>query len=447
LSAAPVDERPSPDGRPRFDLLVQGGELVGPGTGRSGRYDVAVKEGRVASVAPDIPRHLAAEVVDARGCIVVPGLVDLHTHLFFGGTYWGVDPRPVAWRTGVTSWVDAGSAGAYNIAALRRLSAGLAPLHTRAFVNISSIGLVAETGEARRQDLCDPGLCAAAAEEHRDFVVGIKCRLDRFATGEMGLAPLRLAVQAAAVAGLPVMAHIGGGPPDIDDVLDLLRPGDLVTHCTTGQDMSLVIGKGRLRPSAMRARERGVLFDVGHGSGGFSFAVAESMLAAGAPPDVISSDLHQRSVLGPGFDLPTCMSKFLAIGMSLEDVVRAATTSPARVFAGGRSAEHAGSLAVGEPADLAIFELEVGDFALYDTYLECRQANRFFVNRATVVAGVPLAPVASAPPAHWIELTPAQRALFESRAAGPRRPWATILTEPDNYLRLSIGEPPNMQGE
>jgi dihydroorotase len=406
---------------------------------------VGVKEGRVASVAPEIPRHLAAEVVDARGCIVVPGLVDLHTHLFFGGTYWGVDPTPVAWRTGVTSWVDAGSAGAFNIAALRRLSAGLAPLHTRAFLNISSIGLVAETGEASRKDLCDPGLCAAAAEEHPDFVIGIKCRLDRLATGEMGLEPLQLAVQAAGVAGLPVMAHIAGGPPNIDDVLDLLRPGDLVTHGATGQDMSLVKGKDSLRPSAVHARERGVLFDVGHGSGGFSFAVAESMLAAGAPPDIISSDLHQRSMWGPGFDLPTCMSKFLAIGMSLEDVVRAATTNPGGVVAGS-SGECAGSLAVGEPADLAIFELEMGDFALYDTYLECRRADRFFVNRATVVAGVPLPPVTSAPPAQWTELTPAQRALLESGAAGARRPWATILTEPGDYLRLPLGGPPTIQG-
>ena len=446
MSAALFDQHSSPDGRTTFDLLVVGGELVSPGTGRPGRYDVGVKEGRVASVAPEIPRHLAAEVVDARGCIVVPGLVDLHTHLFFGGTYWGVDPTPVAWRTGVTSWVDAGSAGAFNIAALRRLSAGLAPLHTRAFLNISSIGLVAETGEASRKDLCDPGLCAAAAEQHPDFVIGIKCRLDRLATGVMGLEPLRLAVQAAGVAGLPVMAHIAEGPPNIDDVLDLLRPGDLVTHCATGQDMSLVKGKDRLRPSAVRARERGVLFDVGHGSGGFSFAVAESMLAAGAPPDIISSDLHQRSMWGPGFDLPTCMSKFLAIGMSLEDVVRAATTNPAGV-ATGRSGERAGSLAVGEQADLAIFELELGDFALYDTYLECRRADRFFVNRNTLVAGVALPPVASAPPARWVTVTSAQRALFGRRGADARRPWATVLTEPSDYVRLPIGGPPNTQSE
>jgi dihydroorotase len=433
-----------PIGRATFDLLIAGGEVIDPGSGRSGHYDLAVKDGRIASIAPGVPGHFAAEVVDARGCIVVPGLIDLHTHLFFGGTYWGVDPAPVAWRTGVTNWVDAGSAGAFNIGALRRLSTGLAPLRTSAFVNISSIGLVAETGEARRQDLCDPGLCAAAAAEHRDFVIGVKCRLDCSATGDMGLAPLRLALQAAAAAGLPVMAHIAGGPPNVDDVLDLLRPGDLVTHCATGQDMSLVKGKDSLRPSAVRARQRGVLFDVGHGSGGFSFAVAESMLAAGAPPDVISSDLHQRSISGPGFDLPTCMSKFLAIGMPLQDVVRAVTTNPAGVVAGSSGAQ-SGSLAVGGPADLAVFELEPGDFPLYDTFFECRRAERFFVNRATVVAGVPLPPVAPVPPAHWVELTAAQRALFAGGPGAGRRPWATLLMEPEDYTRLPIGGRPNVE--
>jgi dihydroorotase len=245
---------------------------------------------------------------------------------------------------------------------------------------------------------------------------------------------------------LPVMAHIAGGPPNIDEVLDLLRPGDLVTHCATGQDMSLVKGKHSLRRSAVRARERGVLFDLGHGSGGFSFAVAESMLAAGAPPDIISSDLHQRSLLGPGFDLPTCMSKLLAIGMSLEDVVRAVTTNPARVVAGGQGGR-GGTLAVGEPADLAIFELETGDFPLYDTYLECRRTDRFFVNRNTVVAGVPLPPVASAAPARWVEVTSAQRSLFGRGGTEARRPWATVLTEPGDYVRLPIGGPPNTQGE
>jgi dihydroorotase len=367
------------DGR-IFDFVVYGGDVMDPTTGRLARCDVGVVGERIVDLSPELPSHLAAEVVDARGCVIIPGLVDLHTHLYFSGTYWGVDPRPLAWRTGVTSWVDCGSAGAYNIVALRQLCLTLAPLRTWAFLNISAMGLVAETGEARREELCDADLCAATVEENRDFIVGVKCRLDRFAAGEMGLLPLRRAIQAARAVGVPVMVHIGAGPPDIDDVLDLLRQGDIVTHCTTGQSMSIVEGAGKLRPSAVRAHDRGVLFDVGHGSGGFSFTVAESMLAAGLLPDIISSDLHQRSVLGPGFDLPTCMSKFLALGMSLAEVVRAVTVNPASAARGG---VEAGALQVGRRADFALFEIEAGDFVLFDTYLERRRVDHLLVNRAT----------------------------------------------------------------
>jgi dihydroorotase len=439
----PIPEPPRPrrgDG-PLFDLLVRGGEVIDPGNGPRRRCDVALADGRIARVAPDIETKLATEVVDAGGGIVVPGLVDLHTHVYFSATFWGVDPRPVAWRTGVTTWVDAGSAGAYNLAALHQLCLATFPWPTRAFINISSIGLVAETGEARREELCDPGLCAAAIMAHRDFVIGVKCRLDRSSVGDMGLVPLRRALEAAGAAGVPVMAHIGGGPPDIDGALDLLRPGDLVTHCATGQSMSLVDENGKLRSSAARAHERGVLFDVGHGSGGFSFAVAEAMLAEGLLPDVISSDIHQRSILGPAFDLPTCMSKFLALGVPLDDVVRAATVNPSAVIG---DSSPAGAIEVGKPADLAVFELVAGDFVLYDTYLERRPAPCLLVNRATIVGGALLAPVPAAPPAHWIALTERQRSLLDRPAPELRFPWAASLSEPEAYVRLAIEGPPNV---
>ena len=413
--------------------------MLDPVTGRSGRFDVALSGGRVAGVAPGIPSHLAAEVVDAHDAFVVPGLIDLHTHVFSPGTFWGVDPRAVAWRSGVTGWVDAGSAGVYNLAALRQLCTSFAPLHTRAFLNISTIGLVAETGEARRDDLCDASLAADAIQENRDFVVGVKCRLDRSAAGEMGVVPLRRAIEAAGAGGVPVMAHVGTGPPDIDEVLDLLRPGDLVTHCTTGQTMALIDNTGRLRESAVRARERGVLFDVGHGAGGFSFTVVEAMLASGLVPDVISSDLHQRSILGPCFDLPTCMSKFLALGLSLADVVRAVTVNPARAIG---QAVPAGPIEVGGPGDLAVFEFEAGDFVLYDTYLAPRQVDRLLVNRATIAGGALLPPVDAAPPERWIPATDAQRALVRRNANDLRRPWAAYLTEPGAFVRGPIAGPP-----
>jgi dihydroorotase len=421
--------------------VVRGGAVIDPATGKSGRYDVGIANGLIAAVGPDLSYPPEVEVLDATGCIVVPGLVDLHTHTFFSGTFWGVDPTPVAWRTGVTMWVDAGSAGAYSVEAFRQICSSLVPLSTRAFLHISAIGLIAETGESRRVELCDPDLCAATIEERRDFIVGVKCRLDRYAVGEMGLEPLRRAIAAAAGAGLPVMAHIGIGPPAIDDVLEMLRPGDMVTHCTTGQNTSLLERAGNLRPSAARAHDRGVLFDVGHGSGGFSYAVAEAMITVGPPPDIISSDLHQRSLLGPAFDLPTCMSKFLALGMPIEEVVRAVTVNPARAIG---AASQSGSLEVGRRADLAVFELEAGDFVLYDTYLEPRHVDRLFVNRATLVAGEPLPPVAAAPPSPWIPSTEQQRALLGRATTELRRPWATALTKPDDFVALAIEGPPSI---
>jgi dihydroorotase len=413
----------------RLDLLVAGGDLIDLATARWGRYDVGVVDGRVVVVAKEVPRHLAAQVVDARGCLVLPGLVDLHTHIFDGATYWGVGPAPLAWRTGVTSWVDAGSAGAYNMKALWRSCAGMAPLRAKAFLNISAIGLVAQTGECTRDELCAADLCAATLSEHAGFLVGVKCRVDRAATGGMGLEPLRRAVRAAATAEVPVMVHIGAGPPDIDDVLDMLRPGDIVTHCMTGQGMSLLAPTGRPRPSAVSARERGVLFDVGHGSGSFAFSVAEAMLASGFPPDFISSDSHQFSVAGPCFDLPTCMAKFLALGMDLDDVVRAVTVSPALAI----GATGAGSLDVGDPADLAIFEVAEGDFVLFDSTLASRRADRLLVNRATLVAGALLGPLAAEPPAPWVQLTDAQRALFEREEAELREPWAASFTSAECF--------------
>lgn len=421
-----------------FDLLVAGGWVIDPATGRSGRYDIGVINDHIDTVQPDLPLSMSAQVVDARGCIVLPGLVDLHTHIFSPGTYWGIDPRPVAWRTGVTAWVDAGSGGAYNIGALDQL-ANDTGLSAKAFVNISAVGLVAETGEARRDDLCDVGLCASVFEQHPRLAVGVKCRLDRFAVGELGLLPLQRAISAATQVGVPVMVHIGAGPPEIDPVLDMLRPGDILTHCMTGQGMSVVGPTGMVRPSASRARERGVLFDVGHGSGAFSFTVAEALLAAGYPPHVISSDLHQHSLMGPAFDLPTCMSKFLTLGMSLEEVVRATTVSPARAV----SMEHEwGSLETGRRADIAVFEYQTGDFVLYDTYLESRRATRLLVNRATIASGVKLPAMPPLAPAPWVPLTERQSALLQKDVDLLRGPWTTLLEKPQDFVKLELEGPP-----
>ncbi len=392
----------------RFDLLISGGEVIDPGLDRAGRMDIAIADGQIAAIDRAIPAGSAASVIDATGQYVTPGLVDLHTHVYHGATFWGIDPDPVAWHTGTTTWVDAGSAGAYTMAGLRERIIGQARARVLAFLHISAIGLVAETGESANLRHCDAELCARLASEHGDLVVGIKARMDRNAVGGNGLEPLRRARQAAERCGRPLMTHIGWAPPTIEEVLALLRAGDILTHCTTAQTMRLLDDSGKVLPMVQRAREAGVVLDVGHGAGSFSFEVAEQLLAGGVAPDVISSDAHQRSVLGPMFDLPTCLSKFLHLGMPLPDVIRAATARPAQVI--GRY-PRLGSLRPGAYADIAMFRLERGRFPLYDTFLNMREATTVLRNTLTLVDGRPLPPLPPPPPAPWIDCSPAQRKL------------------------------------
>lgn len=388
--------------RTEYDLVIRGGDVIDPGGGWSGRCDIGISGGYIVDVAPAIPRSVQGQSVDARGCIVVPGLVDLHTHVFAGGSYWGIDPLPIAARSGVTTWIDAGSAGAYNFEAFRRLCIDPSPLVVRAFVNISAIGLVAESGEARSLELCDVDLCAATVERNRDVVVGVKVRIGQRSAGDLGTLPLSRAVEAAAMFGLPVMVHIASGPPSIDDVLKLLRSGDIVTHCATGQDMRLVDRDGSVLSCVREARERGVMFDMGHGVGGFSFSVAQSMIDGGLPFDTISSDAHQLSVLGPMFDLPTCMAKGLVLGMSLSDVVERTTGKPAEVAGLGGVV---GRIASGTRADLAVLELQAGPVSYYDTDFDVRTGSQRLVSRCTVSAGRLLPTVEQPRMAPWVRLS------------------------------------------
>jgi dihydroorotase len=281
-------------------------------------------------------------------------------------------------------------------------------------VNISAVGLVAETGEAGRSGLCDADLCAETVEKNRDVVVGVKVRLDHRAAGNLGTLPLLRAVEAAAMAGVPVMVHIASGPPGIEEVLEILRSGDIVTHCTTGQDMRLVDQGGALLTGARKAHERGVIFDMGHGVGGFSFTVAQSMINAGVPPDTISSDAHQLSLLGPMFDLPTCMSKGLTMGMALNDVIGRATNKPAHVVGLDGIV---GRIAVGRRADVAVFSLEAGLENYYDTDFNMRTGTQRLVNRCTVSAGTPLPAVKTSRCAPWVRLSDGQRRIRGERSA------------------------------
>jgi len=382
----------------RFDLLIRGGEVVDPGGGHEGRFDVAITRGRIAAVDREIPEDAAFRVLDASGQIVTPGLVDLHTHIFHKVTYWGIDPDPVASTSGVTTWIDAGSAGALTLPGLREFVVAPSRAGIKAFLNISNIGLVGENYECANAAYLDVDLFRRLADLNRDLVVGVKVRMGTPTVGDNGLEPLRLARRAAEECELPMMVHVAFGPPDVEEVLALMRPGDILTHCFTGLTMKIVDDGGRLYDFAERAWDSGVVMDIGHGTGSFAYATAEPLMAAGRRPDVISTDLHQLSINGPAYDMPTTLSKFLHLGMTLPDVIRAATIRPAEVIGMEREV---GSLRPGTRGDVALFRLLDGTFPLYDIWGEMREARQLLVNTLTIVGGRTLERLPPQAPAPW----------------------------------------------
>lgn len=385
---------------PPYDLLIANGELIDPGANQIGRYDLAVQAGRIAAVAPSIDPALATRVVDATGLIVTPGLVDLHTHIYWGVTYWGIQADPVAARTGVTTWLDVGSAGAYSFPGFRQYVSAPSRAKIYCLLNLSAIGLIAPTWEFTNLDYCDVDLAARMIDANRDVILGIKARIDSNTTGKNGIRPLEMARALADQVELPLMVHIASGPPPFEQVAALLRSGDILTHCFTGGTHRIIQPDGSVDPLARQLQERGVVLDIGHGTGSFSFDVAEAAMTQGVLPDVISSDIHQLSVQGPMFDLPTTLSKFLNLGMSLPEVIERATVRPARAM---RRPE-LGTLAVGAAADIALFQLAQGEYTFRDVLMAARPGNQQLICRATFVDGVELERQPELPPALWAEL-------------------------------------------
>lgn len=400
----------------RFDLLIKGGRVVDPDNGRDEVCDVAVRFGRIAAVDSNIPADSAAVTRDASGLLVLPGLVDLHTHIYRGSTFWGVDPDPIASRTGVTTWVDAGSAGAFTVDGFREFVARPAKVTIRAFLNISCIGLAAHDYELTNLAFCDPKLFEIVVNANRDLIIGGKVRLGTSTVGTNGFEPLRLARRVLERCDLPVMLHIAQRPPEPEHFEDLLRAGDVVTHCYTPQSMKLVDDDGEVMEFAKRWADRGVLFDIGHGTGSFSFKSAAALLAAGITPDFISSDIHQNSVRGPMYDLPTCMSKLLGLGMEMTDVVAAATAKPARFLGMEREV---GTLAEGSRADIALFRVTREASTVYDATWHARRVNERLQHVVTFLAGRALEEVADPPAPAFLEWRRGGRddALYAQQAA------------------------------
>jgi dihydroorotase len=371
-----------------YDLILAGGRVVDPHQSLDQVADVAFLDGRVAEIKPSIDHSAAREIRDVTGKIVCPGLIDLHTHVYWGGTSLGIHPEPVARRSGTTTFVDAGSAGAGTLEGFRKHVMERTKPRILAYLNISFPGIYAFSGpvmvgECEDLRLLNARECLAVAQKNRDIVVGIKARVGSRAGGASGLAPLQLAVEVAEEAGLPVMAHIDMPPPTRKEVLETLRPGDILTHCFRPFPSSPVRPDGTVRPEMHEARERGIIFDIGHGYGGFSFKAARAMLDAGIMPDVISSDIHVLCIDGPAYDVLAVMSKFMALGMSLNDVVRAATCNPAHAM----RTPDLGTLKPGAAGDATVLELRDGRFAHKDVLGEVVMGENHLFNVGTVIAG------------------------------------------------------------
>lgn len=393
-----------------FDLLIKGGEVVDPGGGYRGQLDVGIKRNRIAAVEANIPQEAAFRVIDATGQVVTPGLVDLHTHVYHSATCWGIRADPVAARSGVTTWLDVGSAGAYNFPGFREFIVKPSVARIYALLNISSIGLTATTWELSNVNYMDVDLCCKLIDLNRDLILGVKVRIDINTTSGTGIEGLRRGRIAAEQCELPMMVHIGKGPPELSEILDLLRPGDILTHCFTGQSMRQIDDNGKILDVAKRAWDMGVVMDIGHGAGSFSFETAAAMIDGGYQPHVISSDIHQFSVHGPLFDMPTCMSKFLALGMSLSDTVAASTVRPAEVMG---MQQEVGTLRPGSLADVALWKINEGDFTFYDIHMQPRQGKQLLTNTLTIINGREAVRSSDDPPMPWIELSENQRALIE----------------------------------
>ena len=369
-----------------MDLALTGGTIFDPATGKKGKFDVGFKDGRIAAVQEQINPDAVRETLDVSGKTIVPGLIDMHTHVYHGGTSLGVHPDNLAIKAGVTTFVDAGSAGSGNFLGFH--DHVIQPSRSRilAFLNISYAGIYGfdiGLGECEDIRMCDPALALDKAREYVDHIIGIKVRVGKSTSGESEAVPLKLAKQASDALGKPLMTHIDKPPPTIEEVLQCLGAGDIMTHCFRPHPNDPLTTTGSVRKEVIAARDRGVVFDVGHGRGSLGFGSATKMMELGFDPDVISSDVHSQCIGGPAHNLLHVMSKFMALGMSFEKVIEKTTVAPARAI----DQTDLGHLGVGALGDVTILHEEKGSFEYFDVIGERVVSDNKLVCDGLVVDG------------------------------------------------------------
>jgi len=371
-----------------FDLILRGGRVIDPSQKLDVVTDVAFADGKVARIENGLRAGPGTDVRDVSGRIVTPGLIDLHTHVYWGGTSLGIDAEQFCRTSGVTTAVDTGSAGPGNFAGFRKHVIEPCQVRILAFLHVSHAGIFGFSdrvmvGESEELRLMDPISAVEVADANRDLIVGIKVRVGRHSSGTSGIVPLEIALEVAEEVGMPLMVHIDHPPPSYEEVVARLRPGDVLTHAFRPFPNSPATAQGTVKRVVLDARERGVLFDIGHGKGSFAFKTARAMLANGFPPDTISSDVHALCINGPAFDQVTTLSKFLCMGMPLADVVAASTVNAAMAL---RRPE-LGSLKPGSVGDATLISIREGQFDYVDVVGEHLTGDRKIVADGVVIGG------------------------------------------------------------
>ncbi|MBL0663699.1 amidohydrolase/deacetylase family metallohydrolase [Aeromonas caviae] len=362
-----------------YDMIIRAGRL-----GNGQLVDVAIKHGKIAALGSLPESTEAKQTLTLGGQVhVSAGWIDGHTHCYPASPIYHDEPDKVGVESGVTTVIDAGSTGADDVDDFQRLAAGC-KTRVHALLNISRIGLLRQNELADPADI-DPVLAQAAIRRHPGFIVGIKARMSGSVVGESGLQPLRMAKQIQQANGnLPLMVHVGNTPPDLDEIVALLGEGDLLTHCFNGKPNRILTPAGELRQAVRKAMRRGLLLDIGHGGASFSFEVAELAIAQGILPHTISSDIYCKNrIKGPVYSLAHVMSKFFAIGMTLEQVLACVTHQAADAL----RLPGKGRLEVGADADITLFEVSCGPTLFTDTEAGTRNGDRQLLPLAALVGG------------------------------------------------------------
>lgn len=371
------------------DLILRGARVIDPSQNLDRVTDVRFTNGRVAAIGDQLAAGAGTEVRELGGKIVTPGLIDLHTHVYWGGTSIGVDAVALARSSATATFVDAGTAGPANMMGFRKhiiepaLPVRILPLINLSFPGIFAFSPTVMVGECEDLRLLDMKECVRVAREHADLIIGVKVRVGRSASGASGIAPMEMALEVAEELGLPLMAHLDHPPPSRLDVMSRLRRGDILTHCFRPFPNAPSTPGGGVRPEVAAARERGVIFDIGHGAGSCGFGTSRAMLAAGFKPDVISSDVHILSIDGPVFDLLHTLAKFHVLGMSLPEVVACATVNAAQAI---RRPE-LGTLKPGAVGEASIFEVLDTPTQYRDVVGEVIESSIAFKARGLVLDG------------------------------------------------------------